>query len=68
MPATLSVETIRRRLDETECDHCGYPLFTGDRVVYDLAAGAAYCCTRCARLDTAEDDEQLANARALPRN
>jgi hypothetical protein len=53
MPAKLSVERVKRRLDETECDGCGCPLLVGDRVLYDLEHGTAYCCGTCAEHDGA---------------
>jgi hypothetical protein len=52
MPA-LTVETIRRHMDECPCDHCGSPVYVGDRVYLDLATGAAYCSRPCAAAEQA---------------
>jgi hypothetical protein len=51
MPVRLSLERVKRRINETECDFCGCPLLVGDRVLYDLERGAAYCCGTCAEHD-----------------
>jgi hypothetical protein len=52
-PQTLSAERVKRPLDETECDRCARPLLVGDRVLYDLEHGTAYCCGKCAERDRA---------------
>jgi hypothetical protein len=51
MAVRLSLERVKRPIDETECDYCGGPLLVGDRVLYDLDGGAAYCCGTCAEHD-----------------
>jgi hypothetical protein len=50
---TLSPERVKRQVDETECDRCARPLLVGDRVLYDLERGTAYCCGTCAERDRA---------------
>jgi hypothetical protein len=47
----LSHETIKRPLDECNCDWCGQSLLVGDRVHYDLDHGTAYCSRACANHD-----------------
>jgi hypothetical protein len=54
MPLNLSRERVKRPIDETACDWCGCPLLIGDRVLYDLAHGTAYCGASCAEQDHAE--------------
>jgi hypothetical protein len=51
MPVKLSLERVKRPIDETECDFCGCPLLVGERVLYDLDGGAAYCSGTCAEHD-----------------
>jgi hypothetical protein len=52
-PQTVSAERVKRQVDETECDGCARPLLVGDRVLYDLEHGTAYCCGTCAEHDRA---------------
>ena len=47
----LSDETVKRPIDECECDWCGCPLLVGDTVFLDLEHGTAYCSTACAEQD-----------------
>jgi hypothetical protein len=51
MPAKLSRERVKRPIDETQCDWCGCPLSVGDRVLYDLPRGLAFCSQACAEHD-----------------
>lgn len=50
----LSEERIKRRVEETYCDWCGGPLYVGDRVLYNLHRGDAYCSRHCAIEDAAD--------------
>ncbi len=52
MPVKLRRERVKRLIDETECDGCGRPLVVGDRVLYDLDHGTAYCCLACAERES----------------
>jgi hypothetical protein len=47
----LRQETIRRPLDDCDCDWCGRSLKVGDPVFVDLAHGTAYCTRACAEHD-----------------
>jgi hypothetical protein len=49
--ASVKRERIKRPLDECACDWCGCPLLVGDRALYDLDHGTAYCCRACAEHD-----------------
>jgi hypothetical protein len=58
----ITRELIRRHLDETTCDSCGCPLCVGDRVLYDLARGTAYCSRSCAAADQDEAPDRFDSA------
>lgn len=47
----LRTETIRRPIDEADCDSCGTPLRVGDRAYIDLQRGTIYCTRDCAEAD-----------------
>jgi hypothetical protein len=49
----LLKETVRRHIDEADCDHCGRPCYVGDRVYIDLQRGTVYCSRDCAAEDQA---------------
>lgn len=44
----LSEETVKRPIDECDCDWCGSPLTVGSEVFVDLEHGTAYCSRACA--------------------
>ncbi len=51
MTVKLRAETIKRLIDETECDCCGQLLATGAPCLVDLTRGTVYCCRDCADMD-----------------
>lgn len=38
---------VRRPDEEVQCDHCGYPLYVGDRAVEDDRMNRVYCSEKC---------------------
>ncbi|GEM49654.1 hypothetical protein [Deinococcus cellulosilyticus] len=46
---------ICRNVEETSCQYCGVPLYTGDAVYQDQSSGADYCSTHCAKASTRAD-------------
>ncbi len=51
MTIKLRAETIKRLMDETECDCCGARLTTGAPCLVDLTRGTVYCSRQCAEDD-----------------
>ncbi len=43
-----TVEVVRRRDEECECAHCGYPFYVGDRIIW-FDGDVPTCSTVCGR-------------------
>jgi ribosomal protein L24E len=39
------------KLEVTDCEFCGCPLYTGDVAVYTDGYEHVYCCRKCAEAD-----------------
>ena len=49
MPTTVSQYVIKGRMEETDCDHCGCPLYNMDTAYYlKEDDGHSYCSKSCA--------------------
>ena len=49
MPKTVSQYIIKGRMEETECEHCGCPLFNMDTAYYwEKDDARSYCSKSCA--------------------
>ncbi len=51
----MEAYTIHDKAEETECDHCGYPLYTGDDAIMDYDTLKVYCSETCHELDTSTE-------------
>ena len=45
---TFEPFVIRSKAEESECSHCGAPLYFGDRALLQEEAGRVYCGRSCA--------------------
>ena len=44
--------TIKGRAEETDCNHCGCPLYNGDRAFHSKEDDRIYCGRTCAKSAT----------------
>lgn len=44
----LQTYTIYNRLEETQCNNCGYPLYIDDKAFQSEDSGDVYCSKKCA--------------------
>ncbi len=44
----VQIYTIYNRLEETQCNNCGCPLYTDDKAYQSEDTGDVYCSKKCA--------------------
>ena len=60
----LKCETVRHHTEESACDHCGGPVYGGERVYY-LDDGRCWCSRRCAAYADSDAEHDRGNFRTI---